>query len=130
MPFVRIDAYDGRSEAEVAAVLEAAHRAVVRAFHVPERDRYQLYQSHPKSRLVIQDTGLGIPRTDKALIITVFSKERPEILKRRLYVEMTKELSEAASIPPSDVVICIVENSGADWTFGNGDPQFLSGLLA
>jgi hypothetical protein len=42
---------------------------------------------------------------------------------------MTEALSRAASTTPSDVMICIIENSGADWTFGNGDPQFLTGEL-
>ena len=93
-----------------------------------ERDRYQIYDARPKSHFVVQDTGLGIARTNKAVIITVVSKERPEILKRRLYKEMTEELARSASIAPSDVMICVIENSAADWTFGNGDPQFLSGI--
>jgi hypothetical protein len=42
---------------------------------------------------------------------------------------MTEELARSASIAPSDVMICVIENSAADWTFGNGDPQFLSGEL-
>jgi phenylpyruvate tautomerase PptA (4-oxalocrotonate tautomerase family) len=129
MPLVRIDAFEGRSDVEIKTLLDAAHRAIVKAFHLNERDRYQIYDARPKSRFVMQDTGLGIPRTDKAIIITVVSKQRSEILKRRLYKEMTEELSRAAAIPPSDVMIGIVENSAADWTFGNGEPQFLTGEL-
>jgi hypothetical protein len=72
---------------------------------------------------------LNIPRTDKALIITVISKKREEILKRRLYKELTEELAKSISIAPSDVVVGIIENSVADWSFGNGEPQFLTGAL-
>jgi phenylpyruvate tautomerase PptA (4-oxalocrotonate tautomerase family) len=129
MPLVKIDAYEGRSESEVKTLLDSAHRAVVKAFHINEHDRYQIYDARPKSHFVMQDTGLGIPRTDKALIITVFCKDRPEILKRRLYKEMTAELQRSASIPPSDVMMAIFENGAADWTFGNGEPQFLTGDL-
>ncbi len=129
MPLVRIDAFEGRSESEVKVLLDSAHRAIVKAFHLNERDRYQIYDARPKAHFIVQDTGLGIARTDKALIITVVSKQRPEILKRRLYQEMTQELAKSASVAPSDVMICIIENGGADWTFGNGDPQFLSGEL-
>jgi len=129
MPLVRIDAFEGRSEAEVKTLLDAAHVAIVKAFHINERDRYQIYHAHAKSHFIMQDTGLGIVRTEKALIITVYSKGRAEILKRRLYQQMTEELSRAASIAPSDVMMCVVENSAADWTFGNGDPQFLTGEL-
>ena len=130
MPLVRIDAFEGRSESEIKTLLDAAHRAIVKAFHINERDRYQIFDAHPKSRFIMQDTGLGIPRTDKALIVTVFSKARAEVLKRRLYKELTDELQRSAGTQPSDVMIAIVENGAADWTFGNGEPQFLTGDLA
>ena len=130
MPLIKIDAIEGRSPSEVTNMLEAIHRAVVKAFHVPPRDRYQVYQAHPKGFMIMQDTGLNISRTDKALIITVISKKRDEILKRRFYRELTEQLESAASIAPSDVMVAIVENSAADWSFGNGEPQFLTGELA
>jgi phenylpyruvate tautomerase PptA (4-oxalocrotonate tautomerase family) len=129
MPLVRIDTYEGRNEGEIKTLLDSAHKAIVKAFHINERDRYQIYNARPRSHFIMQDTGLGIQRTDKALIITVMSKARPEILKRRLYQEMTLELSRSAGIPPSDVMICIMENGSADWTFGNGEAQFLTGDL-
>ncbi len=129
MPLIKIDAFEGRSESEVTTLLDAVHRAVVKAFHVPLRDRYQIYQAHPKGFLVIQDTGLGIARTSKAIIVTVVSKKRDEILKRRLYKELTQELANSSSIAPSDVVVGIIENSAADWSFGNGEAQFLTGDL-
>ena len=59
----------------------------------------------------------------------MFCKARPEILKRRLYKEMVDELQRSLAIPPSDVMIAIFENGAADWTFGNGEPQFLTGDL-
>ena len=129
MPLVRIDAFEGRTDAEVKTLLDAVHRAVVRAVHIPERDRYQIYQAHAKGQFIVQDTSLGIPRTDKAVIITVVSKRRDEILKRRFYEEVTCELSNTASISPSDVTVCFVENSAADSSFGNGEAQFLTGAL-
>jgi phenylpyruvate tautomerase PptA (4-oxalocrotonate tautomerase family) len=129
MPLVKIDAIEGRSHAEVKVLLDAAHRAIVSSLGVPLRDRYQVYQAHPKAHMVIEDTGLGIPRTDNALIFTIFSKKRDEALKVKLYKDLTQELQAAASIAPSDVVISIIENTGADWSFGNGVAQFLTGDL-
>ena len=130
MPLIKIDALEERSPSEVTALLEAVHRAVVKALHVPVRDRYQIYQAHPKGFLIIQDTGLNIPRTDRALIITVISKRRDEILMRRFYKELTEQLASSVAIAPSDVMVAVVENSAADWSFGNGEPQFLTGELA
>lgn len=129
MPVVRVDAFEGRSPSEVKSLLEAVHRAVVTAFRVPLRDRYQTYQAHAEGCLVIQDSGLGVARTEKAILITVISKKRDETLKRRLYKELVDELAKSSSIAPTDIVIGLIENSDADWSFANGEAQFLTGDL-
>jgi hypothetical protein len=54
---------------------------------------------------------------------------RDEILKGRFYEELTEQLASSVSIAPSDVVVAIIENSAADWSFGNGEAQFLTGEL-
>ena len=59
MPFLRVDAYEGRSKEQVKELLDAIHRAVLSAFEVPPRDRYQVYQEHSGENFIVQDTGLG-----------------------------------------------------------------------
>jgi hypothetical protein len=44
MPFLRVDAYEGRSKEQVKELLDAIHRAILSAFGVPLRDRYQVYE--------------------------------------------------------------------------------------
>jgi Tautomerase enzyme len=129
MPLIRFDAVEGRSEEEIKNLLDAAHRAVLTAFHVPERDRYQIYQEHPQSHLVAEDTGLGIARTRNLLIVSVTSRERSQEMKEKFYTELCRELEQKCGIAPSDVIISIVTNSAADWSFGNGKAQFVTGAL-
>jgi len=129
MPFVRFDAVEGRSDNEIRALLDAAHRAVLSAFHVPERDRYQIYHEHPPSRLVAEDTGLGIKRTKNLVVVSVTSRERTPEMKEKFYAELCRELKESCAIDPSDVIVSIVTNSAADWSFGNGRAQFITGEL-
>jgi hypothetical protein len=50
MPLIRIDALKGRSSEEIKTLLDAVHRAVLSTFHVPQRDRYQIYHEHPASQ--------------------------------------------------------------------------------
>jgi hypothetical protein len=57
MPFVRVDACEGRSKEQVKILLDAIHRAVLSAFGVPLRDRYQVYQEHSESNFIVEDTG-------------------------------------------------------------------------
>ena len=70
MPLIRIDALAGRTPEQVKRLLDAAHRAMLTAFNVPERDRYQIYEEHPPEHFIVEDTGLGIPRTDQVIVVT------------------------------------------------------------
>jgi hypothetical protein len=42
MPLVEIDLLEGRSEAELDAISDAVHEAMVAQLDVPQRDRFQL----------------------------------------------------------------------------------------
>lgn len=57
MPLLRIDTSAGRSEAERKLLLDSVHRAVLAAFKVPVRDRYQILTEHPPGHLIAEDTG-------------------------------------------------------------------------
>ncbi len=59
MPLLKFDLIEGRSEAEIRTLLDGAHRAMLAAFEVPERDRYQIVTEHAPSRMIVEDTGLG-----------------------------------------------------------------------
>jgi hypothetical protein len=84
MPLVRFDVVEGRSDDEIKDLLDAAHRAMLSAFHVPETDRYQIYNEHPPSRLVAEDTGLGIRRTSNRVVVSVTSRERTQAMKEKV----------------------------------------------
>jgi hypothetical protein len=129
VPLIRIDAITGRTEAEVQTLLDAAHRAMLAAFKVPERDRYQVYTGHPASHLIAQDTGLNIPRTQKFVLVTVTTRPRSRAEKETFYKLLCQELWEHCAIATSDVMISLVQNSDEDWSFGNGRAQFLTGEL-
>ena len=129
MPFVRIDIIEGRSEKAICDLMEAAHRALVMAFGIPERDRYQVVHEHRRSRVVFQDSGLGITRTDKVVVFTITTRSRSEEAKRVLFEELARRLKEACGIEPSDVIVTCVTNTDADWSFGFGRAQFKTGEL-
>jgi hypothetical protein len=129
MPLIRIDAIEGRSPEEIQMLLDAAHRAMLTAFGVPERDRYQIYQEHAPGKMIVQDTGLGIERSEAVLIFTVTSMPRTLKMKQRFYTELCRELKSSCAIEPNDIMVAITTNSEADWSFGNGVAQFVTGEL-
>jgi phenylpyruvate tautomerase PptA (4-oxalocrotonate tautomerase family) len=129
MPLMRFDIIEGRSQQEVNKLLDAAHRAMVRAFGVPERDRYQIVHVHPPEHMIIEDTGLDIPRSRNVVVVSVNSRPRTTEAKQKLYAELCRELKESCAIEPSDVMVNIMTNTDADWSFGLGRAQFLTGDL-
>ena len=78
MPLLRFDLIEGRTDAELKTLLDAAHRAMLAAFKVPERDRYQIVHEHKRSHMIVEDTGLGIERSDKVVILQVTSRAAQE----------------------------------------------------
>ena len=129
MPLLRFDVIEGRSEEELKTLLDTAHNAMVEAFDVPERDRYQIVHTHKAHEMVIQDTGLGFERSKDIVLISVTSKTRTEEKKQRLYRLLAERLQANCGLAPTDLMVSIVENDAADWSFGLGEAQFLTGKL-
>lgn len=129
MPLLRFDLIEGRSDGELKTLLDAAHRAMLAAFQVPEGDRYQIVHEHPPTRMIVEDTGLGIERTKHVVFLQVTSRPRGAEKKELFYRLLAEELEKSCGIKPSDLVISFVENTDEDWSFGFGRAQFLTGEL-
>ena len=76
MPLLYFDVIEGRDPSEIKKLLDTSHAAVVQAFQVPERDRYQVVRSHPTGQIVALDTGLGLDRSEQLVLIHVVSRSR------------------------------------------------------
>jgi phenylpyruvate tautomerase PptA (4-oxalocrotonate tautomerase family) len=129
MPFVQFHVFEGRTDQELGALLDAGHRAVLDTFHVPERDRYQIVHEHRPSRVRFEDTGLGIKRSDKFVLVHISTQRHPIEQKTAFYKRLCAELEHSCGIESTDVMVSIVENTVADWSFGFGRAQFLTGEL-
>lgn len=129
MPLLYIDIIEGRTPAEVQVLLDAIHQAVVEAFQVPQRDRYQVVRTHPRPEIVALDTGLGIPRSSQLVVLHVISRRRPRDLKELFYKLLASNLAERCGLVPADLIVSVTENDDADWSFGYGRAQFLTGEL-
>lgn len=130
MPLLRFDLMEGRTESEIAALLDAAHRALLDAFHVDPRDRYQIVQEHKPAYFRVEDTGLAIERSGKVVVVSMTTRPRTVEEKTAFYRLLCERLQDECGIEPSDVMVNILENTDADWSFGNGQAQFLNGELA
>ncbi|CAL1524522.1 hypothetical protein CNT_KDOLBLKC_02715 [Bacillus subtilis] len=129
MPLLRFDLIEGRDQSSLKKLLDVAHNVVVEAFDVPQQDRYQIVHEHPENHMIIEDTGLGFNRTKNLVVLSVTSKSRPEEKKQKLYRLLAERLESECGIASTDLIVSIVENDNADWSFGLGEAQFLTGKL-
>jgi phenylpyruvate tautomerase PptA (4-oxalocrotonate tautomerase family) len=129
MPLIRIDVIEGRSRDELKTLCDEVHSAMVEAFGVPPRDRYQLVHQHPSNEMHIEDTGLGFTRSLNVVVISVVSRPRTREAKQAFYRLLSEKLRVNCGIADEDTVISIVTNQDDDWSFGQGRAQFLTGEL-
>jgi len=129
MPLLYIDLIEGRTPSEVRTLLDAIHETVVAAFGVPERDRYQVVHTHPEHEIVTWDTGLGIDRTSRQVVVHMVSRRRPLELKQKFYELLASRLADRCGLDPADLIVSVTENNDEDWSFGHGRAQFLTGEL-
>lgn len=129
MPLIYVDLIEGRTPAEVQALLDSVHEAVLEALAVPQRDPYQVVHTHPADEIVALDTGLGITRSSQLVIVHVVSRRRTRAQKQRFYALLARKLAEQCGLDPADLIVSVTENDDEDWSFGHGQAQFLTGEL-
>lgn len=130
MPLLHFHIVKGsRNATEIRKLLDSAHAAMLESFKVPERDRYQLVSEHDKTHMIIEDTGLDIPRTDKVVLLQVVSRPRSKEQITEFYRLLAEKLEKDCGLKPADLMVSIVQNSDEHWSFGLGRAQFLTGDL-
>jgi 4-oxalocrotonate tautomerase len=129
MPLLYFDLVRGRTPDAVRGLLDSAHAAVVEAFGVPERDRYQVVNVHSADEIVALDTGLGFERSERLVVIHVVSRRRTSAQKQRFYSLLADTLHRDCGLDAADLIVSITENGDEDWSFGGGRAQFLTGDL-
>ncbi|WP_406446943.1 tautomerase family protein [Streptomyces sp. NBC_01613] len=129
MPLVRIDLVKGHSDAQIRAIADAIHAAVVEVLTVPKRDRFQIITEHEASRIIALDAGLGFERSDDLVVIQIITQTgRSTAVKQRLYAAIAASLANVG-VAGQDVFIGYVENTPEDWSFGFGRAQYIEGDL-
>jgi 4-oxalocrotonate tautomerase len=126
MPFVRISLRQGTSPEYCKALADGVHRAMIEALAIPPDDRFQVITEHPPEGLVYDQQYLGVHRSDKIVFVQItMSFGRKPMQKRKLYQRMAEILAGSPGLPPQDLLINLVEVSWENWSFGNGQAQYM-----
>ncbi len=130
MPLVRIDVQEGRTPEELRRLADTVQNVMLDVFAAPPGDRYQIITEHGNGHIIAEDTGLGLERSDGIVIIQIFQQGRSTQQKVAAYAELVKRLEADCGVRPEDLIISVMANKHADWSFGLGQAQFLNGTLS
>jgi phenylpyruvate tautomerase PptA (4-oxalocrotonate tautomerase family) len=126
MPLVRISLREGTTPEYRRALADGVHRAMVEAMAVPADDRFQVITEHLPGGMVYDPHYLGIERSERIVFVQItLSTGRKPQQKRALYRRMSEILAESPGLLPQDLLINLVEVAWENWSFGNGEAQYM-----
>jgi 4-oxalocrotonate tautomerase len=126
MPLVRISLRQGTSAAYRQAIGDGVHRAMVESLAIPPDDRFQVINEYAPENLLYDPGYLGVQRSDRVIFVQItLSAGRKPQQKRKLFKRMAEILADSPGLRPQDLVVNLVEVSWENWSFGNGDAQYM-----
>ena len=129
MPLVRIDMVEGKSAEYRAQVGQVVYQVLLDAFAVPKDDRFQVITEHPKAELQFDRDYLGVHRSDDCIFLQItLSSGRTVEMKQRFYKAVADGLHEMVKLRREDIFINLVEVPKENWSFGNGEAQYVTAM--
>lgn len=127
MPLVRIDLPEGKTPEYRMQVGQIVYQAMLDVLNVPSNDRFQIITEHPRTGLQFDREYLGIHRSDDCIFLQItLNSGRTVEMKQRFYKAVADRLHESLKLRREDVFINLVEVSKENWSFGNGEAQYVT----
>jgi 4-oxalocrotonate tautomerase len=120
MPLVKIYVRKNKTEAELRAIGDGVHDALVAQANVPADDRFQILNRLDRDQIVADPSYGGVNRSEDVVIIEItLNTGRTVEIKKNLFADITLRL-ERVGIRPDDVLVSLVEVTKDNWSFGGG----------
>ncbi len=127
MPLARIDMLEGKTREYRAHIGQVVYQAMRETLNVPENDRFQVITEHAKGDLVFDSDYLGVHRTDDCIFLQItLNSGRTTEMKQTFYKAVADGLHEKLKLRREDILINLVEVPKENWSFGNGEAQYVS----
>lgn len=93
---------------------------------IPANDHFQVISEHFAADLIYDPGYLGVHRSDRFVLVQIIlSVGRKPQQKRKLFKRIAEILAESPGLPPQDLMTVLVETSWENWSFGNGEAQYM-----
>jgi len=77
--------------------------------------------------LIFPENYMGIPHSDELIYIQITAKAgRTVEMKQELYQAITREITQRTSHSSDNLIINLIENDSANWSFGRGIAQLVT----
>jgi len=120
MPLVKIYVRDNKNDAELRAIGEAVHEAMVAQANVPPDDRFQILNRLSRDLIVTHPSYGGVSRSEDVVIVEItLNAGRTVEVKKNLYAGIALRL-ERLGVRPDDVMVSLIEVTKENWSFGGG----------
>ena len=125
MPLAKIYVLEGRyDERRLAAVSKAVQEALIEILKIPPDDFFQIIHEHPRKRFLHTPSFVGMKYSDDFMVLeVVFISGRPKETRLALLRELNKRIVAGAGISADDLMICLSEDPGENFSFGQGLAQ-------
>jgi len=121
MPLVKVFLRKGKSPEYVRLMSDAIHEALVSAAGVPEDDKFQVIHELEPEQLVAHPSYGNVVRGDELVVVEItLNSGRDVETKKKLYRRICRNLEREIELRPDDLLICLVEVSPENWSFGKG----------
>ncbi|TCC47830.1 tautomerase family protein [Kribbella capetownensis] len=126
MPLIRIDALRAGPD-RLTNLGRAVHDALVETIGIPPDDLFQVLTSHDGTTSTMRYGGFpGIERDDDVVFIAITLRAgRPDQVKQAMYRRIAELVHDYTGTDPRNVLITLTENASPDWSFANGEAQYL-----
>ena len=109
-----------KTDAELRALGDAIHDALVAHANVPADDRFQILNRLDRDQIVADPSYGGVSRSEDVVVIEItLNAGRTVEIKKNLYAGIAARL-QALAIRPDDVLVSLIEVTKEDWSFGGG----------
>ena len=121
MPLVEITLRRGKSPEYLRSLADAIHDALVAQANVPADDRFQVFHQVADADLIAHPSYGGVSRSKDLVVVRItLNAGRTLEIKKALYADIVRRAGKAVDVRPDDILICLVEVTKENWSFGNG----------
>jgi len=126
MPLVNISLLKGKPREHIRAISDGVHAALIEAYKIPPKDRFQLIHQYEREDFIYDPDYLDIHRTDDVVFIHIIAGNwRDTTAKQALYRGIADRLEKSPGLRREDVQIVITANERDEWSFGNGVASYV-----